>query len=217
MARPRGDDPASDGEARSIRVLLAEDLALWRSALVSVLSNEEGIEVVADLKCDEELVSVATRLRPDVAVLDIDVPQAQDLAVVTELRGKLPESRVVVLTTMKSASLLRRLLAANIPGLIDKNGSASRLVQAVRGVAAGGTVMDANLVVAALSAPQNPLTPREQQVLKLAAAGATGPEIATELVLAPGTVRNYLSRVMTKTRARTRIEAIRVAVESGWM
>jgi two-component system response regulator DesR len=113
--------------------------------------------------------------------------------------------------------VLRRLLAAQVHGLIDKNAPAARLLAAIRDVAGGGTMIDANLVVAALAADRNPFTPREEHVLKLAAGGATGPEIARTLSLSPGTVRNYLSNAMNKTGARTRIDAIRIATESGWL
>jgi two-component system response regulator DesR len=217
VTRPGADVPAYDADSRPLRVVLVEDLNILRSALVSVLTNEEGIEVAADLTYDHRVVPIAARLRPDVAVLGVDLSQSQHLATVIELRRTQPEIQLVVLTVVTAPGLLRRLLAANVPGLIDKNAPVSRLVQAVRGVAAGADVIDGNLVVAALSAPRNPLTARERQVLRLLAAGATGPEIAKELALAPGTVRNYLSNVMTKTRARTRIEAIKIATKSGWM
>jgi two-component system, NarL family, response regulator DesR len=218
VKRPGADVPVYHADSRSIRVVLAEDMNILRSALVSVLSNEEGIEVAADLMCDHRVMPIAARLRPDVAVLGVDLPQSQHhLATVLELRRTQPKIRLVVLTVATAPGMLRRLLAADVPGLIDKNQPVRRLVQAVRGVAAGAHVLDGNLVGAALSAPRNPLTARERQVLRLLAAGATGAEIAKELAVVPGTVRNYLSNVMTKTRARTRIEAVKIATESGWI
>jgi two-component system, NarL family, response regulator DesR len=202
---------------RSIRVLLAEDMELLRTALVSLLSEEEDIEVIADLKCGQQAVSVAVRLRPDVAVVAADLPDNKGLSTVHELRKRLPECQIVALTVKRPAGLLKRLLAADVSGLVDKNTSASRLLHAIRNVADGGTVIDANLVIAALSAGSNPFTPRELSVLRLAAGGASGPEIAKELSLSPGTVRNYLSNAMNKTGARSRIDAIRIATESGWL
>jgi two-component system, NarL family, response regulator DesR len=202
---------------RSIRVLLAEDMELLRTALVSLLSEEEDIEVIADLKCGQQAVSVAVRLRPDVAVVAADLPDNKGLSTVHELRKRLPECQIVALTVKRPAGLLKRLLAADVSGLVDKNTSASRLLHAIRNVADGGTVIDANLVIAALSAGSNPFTPRELSVLRLAAGGASGPEIARELSLSPGTVRNYLSNAMNKTGARSRIDAIRIATESGWL
>ncbi|HWM02260.1 MAG TPA: response regulator transcription factor [Actinophytocola sp.] len=204
-------------ETRSIRVLLAEDMELLRTGLVSLLSDEEDMEVIADLKCDHKVVSVALRLRPDVAVVTADVPDTRGLHAVSELRRRLPECQVVALTVTRPPGLLKRLLAAEVSGLIDKNTTAARLLATIRGVAGGGTMIDANLVVAALAADRNPFTPRELHVLKLAAGGASGPEIARRLSLSPGTVRNYLSNAMNKTGARTRIDAIRIATESGWL
>lgn len=200
-----------------IRVLLAEDMRLLRTALVSVLDDEDDIEVVADLKCDLKVVSVAQRLRPDVAVVSADAGGSGEPSPVHELRRRLPDCRIIALTSPKPPGLLKRLLAADIPGLIDKNAPAARLLSAIRGVARGGTVIDTNLLVAALAAGQNPFTPRELHVLRLAAAGASGPEIAKDLSLSQGTVRNYLSSAMNKTSARTRIDAIRIARESGWL
>jgi two-component system, NarL family, response regulator DesR len=217
MARRSTGNSLSQEEGRSIRVLLAEDMDLLRTALVSLLSVEEDIEVIADLKCNEKAVSVAVRLRPDVAVVSADMPENKGLTTVHELRKRLPECQIVALTVKRPVGLLKRLLAADVSGLIDKNAPAARLLHAIRGVAEGGTVIDANLVIAALSAGRNPFTPRELSVLRLAAEGASGPEIAKELSLSPGTVRNYLSNAMNKTGARTRIDAIRIATESGWL
>lgn len=217
MAGSRSGEPVGNGEGRSIRVLLAEDMDLLRTALVSLLSDEEDIEVIADLKCDQKVVSVAMRLRPDVAVVSADMAENHGLSTVRELRKRLPECQIVALTLKRPPGLLKRLLAADVSGLIDKNAPAARLLHAIRGVADGGTFIDANLVIAALSAGSNPFTPRELHVLRLAAEGASGPEIAKQLSLSPGTVRNYLSNAMNKTGARTRIDAIRIATESGWL
>ncbi len=217
MPRRRSSESTEDGEASLIRVLLAEDMDLLRTALVSLLSDEEDMEVIADLKCNNDVVSVALRLRPDVAVVAADMPDQLGLTTVRELRRRLPECQIVALTVTRPAGLLKRLFAADVPGMIDKNAPANRLLHAIRGVADGGTVIDANLVVAAMSADKNPFTRREQHVLRLAADGASGPEIAKRLCLSPGTVRNYLSNAMNKTGARSRIDAIRIATESGWL
>jgi two-component system response regulator DesR len=209
--------PAERVGTRSIKVLLAEDMDLLRTGLVSLLSGEEDIEVVADVKCDQKVVPVALKLRPDVAVVAADLPDTEVVCTVAELRRRLPECRIVALTVTRPPDVVRRLIAAEVHGLIDKNSPAARLLAAIRGVAGGDTMIDANLVVAALAEDRNPFTPREAHVLRLAAGGASGPEIARRLSLAPGTVRNYLSNVMNKTGARTRIDAIRIATESGWL
>jgi two-component system response regulator DesR len=204
-------------EVRPIRVLLIEDMDLMRGALVSLLSHEDDIEVVADLKCDGEVVSVALRLRPDVVVVDIDLSDGQGLTMVRELRRSMPDCQIVALVPAKPAGLLQHLLAAEVGGAVDKNAPAGQLLRAIRTVAEGERVVDANLAAAALSAALSPFTTRELQVLRLAADGASGREIADRLSLSNGTVRNYLSKVMTKTCARNRIDAIRIAREAGWL
>lgn len=204
-------------EGRPIRVLLVEDMDLMRGALVTLLSQEDDIEVVADVKCDDKVVSAALRLRPDVVVVDIDLSGGQGLTMVCELRRRMPYCQVVALAAAKPAGLLQRLLAAEVWGAVDKNAPAGRLLQTIRTVAEGERVVDANLAVAALSAELSPFTPRELQVLRLAADGASGREIANRLSLSNGTVRNYLSKVMTKTCARNRIDAIRIARAAGWL
>jgi two-component system response regulator DesR len=201
----------------TIKVLLAEDLDLLRSALVSLLSDEEDIEVVAALKCNDKVTQVAVRLRPDVVVVDVDLPCTNGLTTVRELRRRLPETQIVALAAAKPAGLVQRLLAADVLGAVDKNAPAARLLEAIRGAAKGELVVDVNLAVAALAVEPNPLTPRELEVLRLAAEGASGPEIAEQLHLSPGTVRNYLSKVINKTCARTRVDAVRIAREAGWI
>src|SRR5256885_4905612 len=200
-----------------IKVLLAEDLDLLRSALVSLLSDERDIEVVADLKCNDKVVAVALRLRPDVVVVDVDLPCTNGLTTVRELRRRLPECQIVALAPSRPAGLVQRLLAADVLGAVDKTAPAARLLQAIRGAAKGELVVDVNLAVAALAVEPNPLTPRELEVLRLAAQGASGHEIAEALHLSSGTVRNYLSKVINKTCARTRVDAVRIAREAGWI
>ena len=224
--RPQGHaDPILSAELREvsahagtqIKVLLAEDMDLLRSALVSLLSDEEDIEVVADLRCSDKVIAVAMHLRPDVAVIDVDLPCTSGLTTVREMRRRLPDTQIVALAPAKPAGLVQRLLAADVLGAVDKNAPAARLLQAIRGAAKGELVVDVNLAVAALAVEPNPLTPRELEVLRLAAEGASGPEIAEALHLSPGTVRNYLSKVINKTCARTRVDAVRIAREAGWI
>jgi two-component system, NarL family, response regulator DesR len=139
------------------------------------------------------------------------------LAMVRELRNRLPDCQIVALAAAKPASLVQRLLAADVLGAVDKNAPAARLLEAIRGAAKGELVVDVNLAVAALAVEPNPLTQRELEVLRLAADGASGREIAEQLHLSPGTVRNYLSKVINKTCARTRVDAVRIAREAGWI
>ncbi len=200
-----------------IRVLLVVDMDLLRDALVTLLSDQHDMEVVADLKCDDNVIPIATRIRPDVAVIDVDQPCSRGLTMVPELRARLPHTQIVALAAASPPGLVQRALTAEVLGLVDKNASATRLIAAIRGAARGSQVVDVNLAVAALAAGPNPFTPRELQVLRLAADGASGPEIASRLSLSKGTVRNYLSKVMSKTCARTRIDAIRIVREAGWL
>jgi two-component system response regulator DesR len=204
-------------EPRLISVLLVVDMDLLRDALVTLLSDQHDMEVVADLKCDDNVVPVAARLQPAVAVIDIEHPGARSLQLVHEFRSQMPSTQVVALASAKPPGLVQQVLTADVLGVVDKHTSAERLLHAIRGVARGCQVVDVNLAVAALSAGPNPFTPRELQVLRLAADGASGPEIAVRLSLAKGTVRNYLSKVMNKTCARTRIDAIRIVREAGWL
>jgi two-component system response regulator DesR len=204
-------------EPRLISVLLVVDMDLLRDALVTLLSDQHDMEVVADLKCDDKVVAVAARLRPAVAVVDIDQPCSRGLKLVHDLRTHMPTTQIVALAAAKPPGLAQQVLTADVLGVVDKHTSAERLLHAIRGVSRGSRVIDVNLAVAALAAGPNPFTPRELQVLRLAADGASGPEIAIRLSLSKGTVRNYLSKVMSKTCARTRIDAIRIVREAGWL
>jgi two-component system response regulator DesR len=199
-------------------VLLAEEFGMFRTALVSMLSKEEGIEVVADVKCDPKtVVALASRLQPDVSVVAADEEDTAGLATIRALREGQAKRQVVALTLGRQAGLVDRLMAAGVSGVIDKNAQAFRLLRAIRVVAAGGTEFAESVVASSASARATPFTRRERDVLRVAAEGASGPEIAEVLSLSPGTVRNYLSSVMTKTGARSRIDAIRIAKEAGWV
>jgi two-component system, NarL family, response regulator DesR len=213
----RVPDPRDGLLAEPIKVLLAEDRDLLRSALVSLLSREHDIHVVSATQRDDDLTAVALRLRPDVAVIDVDPPSAGGLAVLTELRKQLPTCRIVVLTAARPAGLVQRLLNTDVLGVVDKNAPAARLLEAIRGVAKGQLVVDVHLAIAALASKPSPLTPRELDVLRLAAEGASGREIAERLHLSSGTVRNYLSKVVSKTQARTMADAVRIARDFGWI
>lgn len=210
------DDHGRRGVAM-IRVLIAEDMHLLREALVELLALEDGVEVVGHVASGTEIVPAAERHRPDVAVVDIDLPGMDGVEAADELRDRLPECRVLILTALSRPGQLRRALAAGVAGFVPKDLRPAELAAAIRTVAAGGQAVDPALAVAALQSPPNPLTRRETEVLELVATGAEPIEIAERMFLTYGTVRNYLTSAVAKLNARNRIDAVRIAREAGWL
>ncbi|MHB1539381.1 MAG: response regulator [Solirubrobacteraceae bacterium] len=200
-----------------IRVLLAEDQAMVRGALASLLALERDIEVVGEAARGDEVLALAVRVRPDVAVLDIEMPGGSGLDVAGEIAAQLPACRVLIVTTFGRPGYLRRAMEAGAAGFLLKDAPASQLAEAIRRAAAGERVVDPGLAAAALSEGASPLTPREREVLCAARRGGTIAELATALHLSPGTTRNHLSATMQKIGASTRAEAIRIADEKGWL
>lgn len=203
-----------------IRVLLAEDANLVRGALVALLGLEPDIEVVASLERGDEIEAAAVDVRPDVAVLDIDLPGLDGITAAALVRSGVPGCRTVILTSLGRPGMLRRALDARVDGFLSKDAPPRELADAIRRVVRGERVIDRELALAAWDTPAsgvNPLTQREAEVLRLAGAGATVDEIATELFLSSGTVRNYLSSCVTKLQARNRLDAVRLATEAGWL
>ncbi|MFD5563012.1 MULTISPECIES: response regulator transcription factor [Kitasatospora] len=200
-----------------VRVLLAEDMHLVRGALRALLSAAGDIEVVADTGHGDQVVAAALAHRPDVAVLDVDMPGADGLTNAGVLRERLPGCGVLILTAHRRPEVLRAALAAGATGFMPKDAPPERLAEAIRTVAAGGTAIDPELAARALTAPASPLTEREAQALALAADGCEPREIAKRLHLSAGTVRNYLAAAQVKLDARTRLDAVRIAREAGWL
>jgi two-component system, NarL family, response regulator DesR len=200
-----------------IKVLIAEDMHLIRGALVALLSLEEDMEVVAQLERGDVIVDTAVRTRPDVAVLDIDLPGLDGLTAAGQLYDKLPECRTLVLTGLSQPGHLLRALKVHVRGFIVKDAPADTLADGIRRVAAGERVIDPDLVAAALETGVSPLTQRETDVLRAAEDGTATGQIASTLSLSPATVRNYLSNAITKVGARNRIDAIRIARNAGWL
>ncbi|KDN87459.1 response regulator [Kitasatospora cheerisanensis] len=200
-----------------VRVLLAEDMHLVRGALRALLAGSEGIEVVADTGDGDRVVAAALAHRPDVAVLDVDMPGTDGITNAAVLRERLPGCGVLILTAHRRPEVLRAALAAGATGFMPKDAPPERLAEAIRTVAAGGTAIDAGIAARALTAPPSPLTERETQALALAADGCEPREIAKRLHLSAGTVRNYLAAAQVKLDARTRLDAVRLARESGWL
>jgi two-component system, NarL family, response regulator DesR len=199
-----------------IRVLLGHRGGLMRGALAAVLRREQDVEVVAELGTAADVLSVATRQRPHVVVLD---PSLGNTISVDQLCQRVSAHAVLVLIDRDSMAGGSLALARQAPriGMIATDASPAELVDAVRRLARDRPVLDLDLAVAALTVGKNPLTRREREVLRLTSTGATTQEVARNLSLSTGTVRNYLSRILAKTGARTRIEAIRIAQEAGWL
>ena len=200
-----------------IRVLLAEDQTMVRGALAALLALEGDIEIVAEVARGDEVVGAALDARPDVALLDIEMPGASGLEAAAELRSKLPACRVIILTTFGRPGYLKRAMENGAVGFLVKDAPSTELAVGIRRVAAGERVVDPKLAMAALSEGTNPLTDREREVLALAARGARIAEIAASLYLSEGTVRNYLSVAIQKLNAQNRVEAARIAEEKGWL
>lgn len=200
-----------------IRVLLAEDQAMVRGALAALLSLEGDVEVVAEVARGDEVVPTALATRPDVALLDIEMPGDSGLDAAQALRERLPSCRVVILTTFGRSGYLRRAMESGAAGFLLKDAPANELAKAVRRVMEGSRVIDPDLALAALFEGNNPLTGRERDVLSASLDGASIADIAARLSLSEGTVRNHLSIAIQKLNARNRMEAARMAEQKGWL
>jgi two-component system response regulator DesR len=200
-----------------IRVLIAEDQTMVRGALRALLELEEDLVVVAEVGRGDAVVPAAREHRPDVALLDIEMPGGDGIEAARALAADVPGCRAVILTTFGRPGFLRRAMEVGAAGFLVKDAPVAELARGIRAVMAGERVIDRDLAAAALAMGATPLSHREADVLRAAADGATVADIATRLFLSEGTVRNYLSSAIGKTGARTRVEAARVAEEKGWL
>jgi len=200
----------------TITVVLAEDQLMVLGALSTLLELEADITVAGSASDGEEALHLVETLRPDVLLTDIEMPAMTGLEVAAEVRRRRLPTRVVILTTFARGGYLRRALDAGAVGYLLKDAPASALAQAVRDVHAGGRAIDPVLAADAWGEP-DPLTDRERQVLRLAGDGLANVEIAGQLHLSEGTVRNYLSGAMSKLGASNRVAAARQARDRGWL
>ncbi|WP_084724474.1 response regulator transcription factor [Streptacidiphilus melanogenes] len=200
-----------------IRVLLAEDQAMVREALAALLSLEGDIDVVAQVARGDEVVAAAQTHEVEVALLDIEMPGLTGIEAAGRLRKARPGIKIVVLTTFGRPGYLRRAMESGADAFLVKDAPASQLAEAIRRVLRGERVIDPTLAAAALAEGANPLTSRERDVLAAAADGSANADIGGRLHLSEGTVRNYLSAAIQKTGARNRTEAVRIAMEKGWL
>ncbi|MFE4591054.1 response regulator [Streptomyces laurentii] len=209
--------PQDQRPARCTRVLLAEDQGMMRGALALLLGMEPDIEVVAQVGRGDQIVEAALTARPDIALLDIELPGRSGLDAAADLRDEVPDCRVLILTTFGRPGYLRRAMEAGAVGFLVKDGPVEDLAEAIRKALRGETVIDPALAAAALSAGPNPLTARERDALGASVDGATIADIAAKLHLSESTVRNYLSSAIGKTGTRNRMEAVRAARRQGWL
>ncbi|WP_020498091.1 response regulator transcription factor [Sciscionella marina] len=200
-----------------ITVLLADDQAMVRGALATVLRMEPDIEVVGEVGTGDDVVPAAKEHEPDVVLLDVQMPGKDGLTVAGELRGQLPSVKVIICTTFGRPGYLSRAMSAGAAGFVVKDSPPEQLIDAVRRVDRGLRVVDPALAAESLATGTSPLTERERDVLATARDGGTVADIAKALFLTEGTVRNHLSSAIGKTGARTRAEAVRLADENGWL
>lgn len=209
---------ADSGEPTlGIRLLVADDQALVRGALIALLDLEPDLHIVAEADRGDEVLALALEHRPDVALLDVEMPGLDGIAVTAQLRAAVPSCRVLVVTTFGRPGYLKRAMAAGASGFVVKDTPARQLAETVRRVHAGLRVVDPALAAESLASGDNPLSARESDILRAAQRGGSVADIAADLFLSEGTVRNYLSSAIGKTAARSRAEAVRIAEENGWL
>ncbi|NRQ38673.1 response regulator transcription factor [Nonomuraea sp. NN258] len=199
-----------------IKLLIADDEDLLRGALAALLNLEDGMDVVAEAATSTEAVRLARTHRPDIAVLDLEMPPADGLRAATEIRAELP-TRIILVTRHARPAVLRRALAAGVSGFVPKTTPATKLAEIIRDVAAGRRYVDPDIAASALTENECPLTERELEVLRASRTGASVNEIAAQVHLASGTVRNYLSSAMAKLGVASRHAAAHRAWEEGWI
>jgi two-component system response regulator DesR len=208
--------PASKEGRKTIRVVLAEDQSMVLGALAALLEIEGDISVVAQVRNGKEAIDAVLAHKPDVLITDIEMPLLTGLDCAAELKRRRTGTRVIILTTFARAGYLRRAMEAGALGYLLKDMRAEELAEAVRRVQQGLRVIHPDLATEAWG-EMDPLTDRERQVLRLAGEGMPSGDIASELGLSEGTVRNYLSEAISKMGASNRVEASRIARTKGWL
>jgi two-component system response regulator DesR len=202
---------------KKIRVLLAEDQTMLRGALSQLLELEPDITVIAQAANGREAHRLARELTPDIIVTDIEMPEMTGLEFAAALKDTDSKSRIIILTTFARPGYLRRALDAGARGYLLKERPASELAEAIRRVHSGLRAVDPALAAEAWGADADPLSDRERKILQRAGDGRSSAEIAAELRLSEGTVRNYLSEAIAKLGAANRVDAARIARTRGWL
>lgn len=198
-------------------IYLAEDQEMLNSALTTILNLEDSFEVVGSGLDGETALAEIIRCKPDLAVLDIEMPKMTGLEIAQQLRILKIPTKLIILTTFARESYFQQALANQINGYLLKDSPSEELIESIYRVLRGETVFSPDLVRSVLSAEKNPLTNREMEILFSIHSGASTAEIAKQVFLSEGTVRNYISSILSKTGTRTRIEAINVAKKNGWL
>jgi two-component system response regulator DesR len=200
-----------------LRVLLAEDMHMVRGALVSLLSREPDIDVVAEVESGDHVLAAALTHQPHVAVLDFELPGRDGIVAAVELKARLPHCRTMILTGVGRPAVLRRALSEGVAGVLLKDSPPDRLAESIRRIGQGEQVIDPKLAAATLSLPPSTLSARETDVLRLVADGADAHEIGRRLQLSAGTVRNYIANASMKLDARNKVDAVRIARAADWI
>lgn len=201
----------------TIRILIAEDQAMVRGALSALLFLENDMEVVSEVSRADDIVGAALASQPDVALLDIEMPGGDGITAAALLHQKLPNCRILILTTFGRPGYLRRAMESGVVGFLVKDAPAAELAQSIRKAMKGARVIDPELAKAALSQGENPLTERERTILRVASDGASIEDIASKLYISHGTVRNHLSSAIQKLGVKNRAEAVHAAKQQGWI
>ena len=200
-----------------IRVLLAEDQVMFRTAVRRLLELEDDLDVVAEVARGDEIVPAALAARPDVAVVDIEMPAQDGISAASALRQRLPDCRTLILTMYGRAGFVQRAMEGGVSGFVLKDAPVEVLAAAIRRCAAGEEVIDPSLAARALRAGSCPISSRERAILSGCGAGLSTAELATRLWLSEGTVRNRVSEILGKLGARNRAEAVQIARDNGWL
>lgn len=199
-----------------ISIVIAEDQRLLRGAMAALLELEDDMEVAGEAGDGAEALAMIERLKPEVCLMDIEMPLMSGLEVAELLKSRGCATKIIILTTFARPGYFERGVKAGIQGYLLKDEPVDKLAEAIRRVVAGGREVSPELVFGSLR-EENPLSEREREILRLAAAGQSAGEIASALHLSYGTVRNYISEILGKLAVKSRIEAVRLAEEKGWM
>ena len=200
-----------------IKLYLAEDQQLLNTALTMILNLETDFEVIGSATDGDTALSDIIKLKPNIVLLDIEMPKLTGLEIAKQLRLLKQDVKIMVLTTFAQEHYFQQALQNNVNGYMLKDSPSEELIRSIRSIMAGDTIFSPELVIQSLIKKKNPLTPRELEILTLLKTGISTQQIAQTLFLSEGTVRNYISAILSKTASRSRIEAINFAIKQGWI